>query len=251
MSTAIVVGYYLLYASGESWAIRGSTTPFLAMWLPNILLVALGLWGVSRVRRDRPFLDDRAGAALSAAVARALPRAWRPGSRGGKAPENAARPSSGAVGASSWLIDRYVAGRFLRVLALVLTSILLLYLLFEYLEISDEIARVNPPLSAIAGYLRAKVAPTLVDVVPIAFAAAALIAIAGLVRSAETTALLSSGVSLFRTTASILVLAALAGAGAYLFAEQVVPSSAAEADRFKKILVGKPLRPQPTPGGPS
>ncbi len=240
ISTAIVVGYYLLYASGESWAIRGSTTPLVAMWLPNALLVVFGLWGVSRVRRDRPFLDDRVGAALTGALARVLPRSWRRGRPGRSSTEKIAGPPPGAVGASSWLIDRYVAGRFLRILALVVTSILLLYVLFEYLEISDEMARVNPPISAITGYFRAKLAPILVDVIPISFAAAALIAVAGLVRSAETTALLSSGVSLFRTTASVLVLAVLAGAGAYFFAETVVPDSAAEADRFKKILVGKP-----------
>jgi LPS export ABC transporter permease LptF/LPS export ABC transporter permease LptG len=240
VSTGIVVGYYLLYASGEAWAIRGTITPFLAMWLPNLLLVGIGLWGVSRVRRDRSFLDERVGGFLFALLARVLPRSRRRDADAGSPGRRTSGSPSGAVGSSSWLIDRYVAGRFLRILALVLTSILLLYVLFEYLEISDEMARVNPPLSAIAGYFRAKLAPILVDVVPIAFAAAALISIAGLVRSAETTALLSSGVSLFRTTASVLVLALLAGAGAYLFAEKVVPDSAAEADRFKKILVGKP-----------
>jgi LPS export ABC transporter permease LptF/LPS export ABC transporter permease LptG len=240
ISTGIVVGYYLLYASGEAWAIRGTITPFLAMWLPNILLVFVGIWGISRVRRDRPFLDDRIGSFLYAVLGRVLPRARRATVDAGSPARPASVSLRGGIGSSSGLIDRYVAGRFLRILALVLTSILLLYLLFEYLEISDEIARVNPPLSAITGYFRAKLAPILVDVVPLAFAAAALISISGLVRSAETTALLSSGMSLFRTTASVLVLSLLAGAGTYLFGEKVVPDSAAEASRFKKILVGKP-----------
>ncbi|MHB8797496.1 MAG: LptF/LptG family permease [Thermoanaerobaculia bacterium] len=240
VSTAIVIGYYLLYASGEAWAIRGRTTPFLAMWLPNILLVFVGIWGISRVRRDRTLFESRIGASLFGVLSRILPRSRRRDASTGTREGQATGTPSGAVGSSSWLIDRYVAVRFLRILGLVLTSILLLYVLFEYLEISDEMARVSPPFSAIAGYFRAKLAPILVDVVPIAFSAAALIAIAGLVRSAETTALLSSGVSLFRTTASVLVLAVLAGAATYLFAEKVVPDSAAEADRFKKILVGKP-----------
>ncbi|MHB1045081.1 MAG: LptF/LptG family permease [Thermoanaerobaculia bacterium] len=240
VSTAIVIGYYLLYASGEAWAIRGKTTPFLAMWLPNILLVFVGIWGISRVRRDRTLFESRIGASLFGVLSRILPRSRRRDASTGTREGQATGTPSGAVGSSSWLIDRYVAVRFLRILGLVLTSILLLYVLFEYLEISDEMARVSPPFSAIAGYFRAKLAPILVDVVPIAFSAAALIAIAGLVRSAETTALLSSGVSLFRTTASVLVLAVLAGAATYLFAEKVVPDSAAEADRFKKILVGKP-----------
>lgn len=140
----------------------------------------------------------------------------------------------------AWLVDRYVAGRFLQLFVLVLASILALYVVIEYLEISNDIARIRPPLTAILGYFQAKLAPILVDVVPLAFAAAALIAVAGLVRSSESTALLSHGISLLRSAASILVLGLVAGAALFLFAEEVVPKSAAEAERLRNVLIGKP-----------
>lgn len=239
VSTAIVLGYYVLYASGEAWAVKGALTPSLAMWLPNFLLVLLGFWGIAKVRKDRTLFEGRTAESMRLALDRIVPARFRRFPAPDAPVERGPRPS-GVAGSGTWLIDRYVATRFLHVLGLVLSSILLLYVLFEYLEISDEIARVSPPVTAIFGYFQFKLAPILVDVLPLAFSAAALIAVAGLVRSSETTALLSSGMSLFRATASILILALVAGAGAFVFAEKVVPRSAAEADRFKKILVGKP-----------
>ena len=234
VSTAIVLGYYVLYASGEARAAKGTMPPLLAMWLPNLLLVALGLFAISRVRRDRTLFE---GLGLETGVAflgRFLPRRAE-----GRRIERAEPAVRGHV-SRAWLVDRYVATRFLQLFVLVLVSILVLYVLFEYLEISTDIARVRPPWSAVFGYVQAKLAPILVDVVPLAFAAAALIAVAGLVRSSESTALLAHGVSLLRSTASILVMAAVAGAALFVFAEKVVPGSAAEAERLKKVLLGKP-----------
>jgi len=234
VSTAIVLGYYVLYASGETRAAKGTVPPILAMWLPNLLLVALGLFAISRVRRDRTLFEGRGLETALAFLGRLLPRRVE-----GRRLDESAPAVRGHV-SRAWLVDRYVATRFLQLFALVLASVLVLYVLFEYLEISTDIARVRPPWSAIFGYFQAKLAPILVDVVPLAFAAAALIAVAGLVRSSESTALLAHGVSLLRSTASILVMAAMAGAALFVFAEKVVPGSAAEAERLKKVLLGKP-----------
>lgn len=239
VSTAIVLGYYVLYASGETQAVKGLVHPALAMWLPNILLVALGLFAIRRVRHDRTLFEGRGLDALVDGLQRLLPRRpgpWRPADGPTGAPAAPAR-----IGVTrAWLVDRYVATRFLRLFCLVLSSILVLYVLIEYLEISTHIARVRPPTAAVLGYFQAKLAPILVDVVPLAFAAAALIAAAGLVRSSESTALLSNGISLFRSSASILVLAGVAGAALFLFAERVVPGSSAEAERLRNVILGRP-----------
>ena len=238
VSTAIVLGYYILYATGEARAVKGSISPFLAMWLPNLLLVALGAFAIARVRRDRTLFEGRAGDAFMDQLGRIRPSRRR--RKTGSASSGASRGAERTVVTRAWLVDRYVAGRFLQLFVLVLASVLALYVVIEYLEISNDIAKVRPPVTAILGYFQAKLAPILVDVVPLAFAAAALIAVAGLVRSAETTALLSHGISLLRSSASILLIAVVAGAGLFLFAEEVVPKSAAEAERLRNVLLGKP-----------
>lgn len=240
VSTAIVLGYYVLYASGETQAVKGLVPPAFAMWLPNLLLFALGLFAIRRVRRDRTLFESRSLGGVSDLLDRLLPRRRTVASASDRAqpgePSNPGRPGV----TSAWLVDRYVATRFLQLFALVLASILVLYVLIEYLEISTHVARVRPPASAMIGYFQAKLAPILVDVVPLSLAAAALITVSGLVRSSESTALLAHGISLLRSTASILVLAAVAGAGLFLFAERVVPRSASEAERLRNVILGRP-----------
>ena len=237
VSIGIVLLYYALLATGEARAIEGRMSPGLAMWLPNLLLLAFGAYALVRVRRDKnifalPFRSTPRPApseasvslpnAADAATERPIPRAGRRTSLPGLL-----------------LIDRYIAKRFLGVFVLVVASIATLYVLIDYLEISDDIARHRPPTSLILRYVQASLSPIMLTIVPFAFLVAALVTIASLVRSAETTALLANGISLYRTTAPILVLAAIAGSFLFVFAERVVPTAAAEADRIRFLLKGQ------------
>jgi lipopolysaccharide export system permease protein len=111
--------------------------------------------------------------------------------------------------------------------------------LIDYLEFSDDIARHRPPTALILRYYQAFLSPIILDIVPFAFLVAALVTIASLVRSAETTALLAHGISLHRATAPLLVLAVAAGAGLFVFAERVVPAAASESDRIRFLLKGQ------------
>ncbi len=243
VSVAIVLLYYALLATGEARAIEGRMSPLLAMWLPNILLLAFGVFALVRVRRDKdvfalPFKS--APPAASPEVSTGGPRADRSEGRG----LTARRTYFPGL----LLIDRYIARRFLAVFALVGVSIATLYVLIDYLEISDDIARHRPPMALILRYYQAFLSPIVLDIVPFAFLVAALVTVASLVRSAETTALLAHGISLYRATAPILALAVAAGAALFVFAERVVPTAASESDRIRFLLKGqKP--PQSGTGG--
>ncbi|MCM3876391.1 MAG: LptF/LptG family permease [Thermoanaerobaculia bacterium] len=233
VSIAIVLLYYALLATGEARAIEGRVSPGLAMWLPNLLLLGFGAYALARLRRDKsifPLPPDSA------------PRA-APLVAGESRPNAAAAPSATADRRTPLpgllLIDRYIARRFLGVFALVVASIATLYVLIDYLEISDDIARHRPPTTLILRYVQASLSPIVVTIVPFAFLVAALVTIASLVRSAETTALLAHGISLYRTTAPILALAVIAGGLLFVFAERIVPSAASEADRLRFLLKGQ------------
>jgi len=223
VSIGIVLGYYILYASGEARAIDGAISPGLAMWLPNLLFFALAVFALRRARRDRPVFGG-----------------FSFGFRGRSRPARAAGPIRRFSDGPMPILDRYVLRRFLGTFVLVLTSFLALYLLIDYLEISDDIAKNNPPVALIVGYYRAFLAPVLVDTVPFAFLLAALVTTASLVRTEETTAILSHGISLLRAVASILVVATLAGGFLLYLAERVVPGAASEAERFRDRILKRP-----------
>jgi LPS export ABC transporter permease LptF/LPS export ABC transporter permease LptG len=238
VSIAIVLLYYALLATGEARAIEGRMSPGLAMWLPNLLLLAFGAYALVRVRRDK---------SIFALPFKAAPLVVRSGA-GGSRPSTGAAPAERPVVTTAGrrtslpgllLIDRYIARRFLGVFALVVASIATLYVLIDYLEISDDIARHRPPTSLILRYVQASLSPIILTIVPFAFLVAALVTIAGLVRSAETTALLAHGISLYRAMAPILVLAVIAGGLLFVFAERIVPTAASEADRLRFLLKGQ------------
>ena len=236
VSIGIVLLYYALLATGEARAIEGRMSPGLAMWLPNLLLFAFGAYALARVRRDKSI--------FAPLPFKSAPPA--PSEAGESRPDAAAVPAERQAPADRrtsppglLLIDRYIARRFLGVFALVVASIATLYVLIDYLEISDDIARHRPPTSLILRYVQASLSPIILTIVPFAFLVAALVTIASLVRSAETTALLAHGISLYRTTAPILALAVIAGGLLFVFAERIVPAAASEADRLRFLLKGQ------------
>jgi LPS export ABC transporter permease LptF/LPS export ABC transporter permease LptG len=234
VSVAIVLLYYALLATGEARAIEGRMSPALAMWLPNLLLLAFGTFALARVRRDKSVFSLPVKSATPPASTRTAASERTPAGENDRSMRKRHDLFPGLL-----LIDRYVARRFLGAFALVVASIATLYVLIDYLEISDDIARHRPPTALILRYYQAFLAPIILDIVPFAFLVAALVTVASLVRSTETTALLAHGVSLYRTTAPLLVLAAVAGAALFSFAERVVPAAASESDRIRFLLKGQ------------
>jgi LPS export ABC transporter permease LptF/LPS export ABC transporter permease LptG len=245
VSVVIVLCYYVLLAIGEARAIDGRLSPALAMWLPNLLLTLFGLLALRRVRLDRPLFPGIAG--VFAGPGRRLGRPAPEES----APPAGARPEPPALRSPRFghLLDRYVAGRFLRVFSLVLSSFVAVYVLIDYLEFADDLAKVKPPARLLVAYYEALLPPILVDVLPFAFLVAALITVAGLVRSSEATAFLASGVSLYRLAAPLLILAATAGVILFLLAERVVPRASAESAALKARLKGVAPPPVATSNG--
>jgi lipopolysaccharide export system permease protein len=84
VSLAIILGYYLLFNTGENWAEDGRVSPALAMWLPNVLLAAFGAFLFLRPERERSGWGQRW-------------RRWRAARRtpaGRSAAETASRPAS-------------------------------------------------------------------------------------------------------------------------------------------------------------
>lgn len=239
VSVGIVLAYYVLIAGGEAKAIDGLVSPGLAMWLPDAILLAFGSWAVARLRKDRPTFPSLAP---SVSAARRLLKRFRPArSAPPLSPTDAAARdrSRGRAFAAGFLLDRYVTRQFLKVFSLVLASIVTLYIVIEFTEISDDIAKNAPPAQLLVSYFQALLPPVLYDVVPYAFLVAALVAVAGMVRSAETTALLSHGISLHRTVAPILLLATVFGAGLFVLSEKLVPRSASEAETLRLRILGR------------
>ncbi len=236
LSLGVLLGYYLLLTSGETWAQEGRIAPALAMWLPNALLIGLGI--AAAVFR----FSGRAPRAPRPAVG-AEPAASAPGRRPGPTAALAADSSSPPRRSRPRLIslvDRYVLARFLSALLLVFASAMLLSIVVDYADKLDEVARHHPPFSAVLGFYRYFVLSIAIQVAPFAVLLAALVGLGVLSKNTEDTAFKASGVSLWRLAAPIAVLVGLGAAGVFGIGEYVLPIAEQRQMRFRNVIYGRP-----------
>ncbi|MFQ5911988.1 MAG: LPS export ABC transporter permease LptF [Nitrospinota bacterium] len=55
LSLAVITLYYVLLSLGEGLGDGGQIPPVIAMWMPNVVLGAIGLYLITKVQRDSPF----------------------------------------------------------------------------------------------------------------------------------------------------------------------------------------------------
>lgn len=239
LGLGIIMVYYAAMGLAEAWT-KGAARTALpadmmaggrvdliatwARWVPNILVGlvgALALWRQARpnglnlpIRPPRWWIDWRARAAAAPRRGRAiglarLPR-WLPMPR---------------------LLDRYVGQYFVRIGALAFLGLLALYYIGAFVDLADKIKR--PGDGAIfLNFLITSTPQFLIFVIPIATLIAVLGAIGGLTRSGELIVMRACGVSLYRASAPLLVMA-LVFSGVLLLVEERVLG---EANRTASTL---------------
>jgi LPS export ABC transporter permease LptG/LPS export ABC transporter permease LptF len=228
LSLLILVGYYVLLSSGETWAVEGRLPPVLAMWIPNLALVAVGLAATlyPSERRARALPRPLAGPAADTATAGTRLRA-------------AARLTHTAFRLLS-LVDRYVLARFLTSLGLVLASAIVISLVVDYADKLDQIARNHPPAGAVLGYYRYFLLTITIQIAPFAILLATLAGLGILSKNNEDTAFRASGVSLLRLSTPVFCAAAIAGVVCFTVGEYVLPFSEQRQQRFRNVIYGQP-----------
>jgi LPS export ABC transporter permease LptG/LPS export ABC transporter permease LptF len=225
LSLAILVLYYVLISNGETWAQESRMPAWFAMWLPNLVLVALGALAATRAGRERGRWSFSA----------LLPRR--------------ARPAAAELSRRAWfagflrfpaLLDRYVLSQFLSTLLLVGASVLLLSLIVDYSEQVDEILRHHPPAAIVLGYYRAFLLSISVDVAPFAMLIATLVCLGIFSRNNEDTAFKASGISVRRLGVPIVVAAAVGALLAFAVGEYLLPFAKQKEIRYKNVIHGHP-----------
>jgi LPS export ABC transporter permease LptF/LPS export ABC transporter permease LptG len=240
VSLAIILGYYLLFNTGENWAEDGRVSPALAMWLPNVLLAGFGAVFFFRREHDRRGWGDRFRNLRRRR--HAVPGAEAP------PPPPAASPGAG-LGRFPARIDRHVLVPFLTALAAIYVSVTFLYVLVDYSDHADDILKRHIPSAVVSGYYRALLAPILVQILPFCVMLAALVALGALSRHGEDTAFKACGIPLARLGVPILIVALLASAAAYWAGEYVLPDANRESHRLLDRIKGRAERAAAVPTG--
>jgi LPS export ABC transporter permease LptG len=122
---------------------------------------------------------------------------------------------------------------------LVVFSTALLYVVADLSSNVEDMARNSVPAGVILAYYANLVPQVFLDVTPFALMIAVLILLTLLERQQEMTALKAAGISLFRLTIPVLLVAAVAAGGLWVLGEVVVPEANREAQRLLDRIKGR------------
>ena len=246
VSVAVVLAYYLVNNQGEMLAMEGRVPPWLGIWLPNIILTVTALVLLGRMGR---WLGEREGRdGLLTRAVKALRDGWNTWElrgRNGRAQE----PLTGSIPihihrrryATRFpaLFDRYLTRRLIPPILLVVISTALLYVVADLSSNVEDMAKNHISVEVILAYYVNLVPQVFLDVTPFALMIAVLIVLTILERQQELTALKAAGISLYRLTVPILLVASVAASGLWILGELVVPNSNREAQRLLDQIKGR------------
>ena len=140
------------------------------------------------------------------------------------------------------LLDDYVLRDFFVYLGMILSSFLVLLLVFTLFELLGDILRNQTPFTVVAEYLL-NVAPYLLySIAPLIMLLAVLITFGLMNRSNEITAIKATGTSIYRIVAPVIVAAAVLAAGLF-FADQIyLPHTNKRQEALHNQIKGKPAQ---------
>ena len=246
-SILIVVVYYILSSYGEFLVIEKGLPAAIGMWIPNIVLASIALflsfrmgrwlgerqrpegWISRIIRFSRRMLGRRRLRRASDSIDSA--------SLTGSIPIEIQRRVYG--GGFPTLLDRYLIRRLMSPLFLVLLSTVSLYVIGDLTNHMDEIARNGAPFQVVLAYYWNIIPRALFDVLPFGLLISVITLLTVLERQHELTALKASGLSVFRVTLPLLLVAAGGVCAMWLLGEYAVPRSDIKADRLFDEISGK------------
>jgi LPS export ABC transporter permease LptG len=129
---------------------------------------------------------------------------------------------------------------FLSYLGLVLSSFIVLTLIFTFFELLGDIIKNRVPLVTVAAYLL-NVTPSMIYVMtPLSVLIAVLVTFGLMQKSNELTAMKATGISIYRAIVPVLVISAMVAVALFLFDQFYIPEANTRQEAIRNSIKGKP-----------
>jgi len=234
LSFGIVVSYYVLYTTMEGYALRGRMPAGLAVWIPNATLAVVGvaLLRASIVGVSAAWLDLFWG--LWAKVE------GRRSGRVVKPLEERRRRRLGRLAGpreSTFIMDRYLIRQYLLFLAVGTLVGAVLVAVVDLLQTLDRFLRAKPPFTIILEHFLYRMPGELYKGLPMIVLIATVFLFLSLTRQRELDALKAAGISLYRASLPVLLVAGSISVLAVLFQEIALPDINAKAEEVDRVKI--------------
>ena len=236
----LVLVYYVLSYTGIALARQGKLSPFVGVWMANLLFALTGvflLWQMTTAgrvlgamsglfsRSARPALPlGTNGNHITQLLEKLQPRAVRIGSRG----------------VFPRLLDAYVVREFFGMFLLVLASFVLLMLVFTFFELVGDIIRNHVALTTVGDYLL-NLAPSMIyTITPLAVLIAVLVTFGVFNRNSEIVAMKATGISLYRLVVPVVSISAILALALFIFDDYYLPAANRRQESLRSTIKGRP-----------
>ena len=233
VTIALVFIYYFLSLTGSTLAREGKLPVFVGVWAANILFAFFGLLLLRQMA-----LGGGVGTYFAAMISKFKNAEWqRP-----KTETNQEERNAHERGRFPLILDDYVLREFLTTFALVLSSFVLLMLVFTFFELLGDIIRNRTPLVTVGEYLIDLTPSMVYNITPLGVLVAVLVTFGVLTRTNEFTAMKATGISLYRVMVPILVVSALIAVALFLFDESYLPSANRQQEALRSVIKARPAQ---------
>jgi LPS export ABC transporter permease LptF/LPS export ABC transporter permease LptG len=239
LTILLVFAYYVVSLVGVSLARQGKVAPWFGAWLADIVFFSLGLFLLMRAeKRPIEFASFRKfGKGHQTLLQASLGRDRR---------ENAFERASTRrrVFSASFptLLDDYILRDFFIYLGMILSTFLVLVLVFTLFELLGDILRNKVPATVVAEYLLNVTPYLLYNVAPLVTLLAVLVTFGLMQRSNEITAIKATGTSIYRIVTPVIVAAAIFAGALFLADQFYLPHTNKRQEALHNEIKGKPAQ---------
>lgn len=237
----IFIVYWLFLINGEALGDKGEIPPFLGMWSANILFGALGIFLLFHRGKevDTHFLAKAVrwpkkrfiNFFLRASRPAVRVRLWSKG-KGRKARYGGFPP----------IIDRYILITFGKMFLLVAVAVYCVLALTDFIDISEEMYKNNVPYTKLLDFYKFKLPEVLSYILPVATLMASMVTFGLLSKNNEIHAFKAGGISLYRLSAPILLMAIIISGLGFGIYETVLPYASRRLGTVLEEIKGGPTQ---------
>jgi LPS export ABC transporter permease LptG/LPS export ABC transporter permease LptF len=238
LAMVLVFIYYIVMAFGLSFAKQGRLPPLIGLWLANVIFAAAGVLMLAQLRSVRThlqflqdWLDD-------------LGRRWQ---------ARQARPRRGRFSGPSLMpraprsrifqiLDVYIIQGWVFYFFILLVTFTGIYVIFDFFQLLGDIVRNHVTAGVVLDYYRFLLPQVIYLMLPLSILVATLVNFGLLTKSNQITAIKAAGVSLYRISVPVLLVAIVLSIGMFFLSDDFLPQTNQQQDALRNQIKGNPPR---------
>jgi LPS export ABC transporter permease LptF/LPS export ABC transporter permease LptG len=236
VSIGIILVYYVFLITGERLGDAGSISPWLAAWIGNVFLGIIGI--ILFFRLNSAALLRSFGKLRSSRILRPQRTSTEVATKKRRTIRVVIRIQRSRSGLFT-LLDQYIVREFLKNFLLILFALVLISELIVAVQLVDDLFRNKVGVDVLLQYLKFDFPQWVFYILPVSALTTTLVTFGAMTKNSEIIAMKSSGISLYRISVPLIVVAIGLSIFAYWLQDYILPYTNKIANNYKREIRGE------------